>query len=191
MPRLRRNDFPGAWHHVMNRAIGGVELFIDDVDRRIFLIEFREALQATSTELHGYCLMSNHYHLLVHTPSGGLSDLMQKSISTFTQKVNSRRGRDGPMFRGRFNSVSPGDDAHLLNMSAYIHLNPVKAGLCLTPDDWEWSSAAAYTGKSPVPHWLRTDRLLDMFGANCAHRSYSAFLMEKISEMGSDPAFEH
>ena len=179
MPRRRRDDYPGAWHHVMNRSIEAVALFEDDVDRRIFLTELRDATTALGVEIHGYCLMSNHYHLLVHTPSGGLSAAMQQTASRFTQSVNRRRERDGPLFRGRFNSVEAGDDAHLVNISAYIHLNPVTAGLVTEPEAWPWSSAAAYFGDSAAPEWLQTGALLEMFGGGDGRRAYREFVADR------------
>ncbi len=196
MPRERRNDFPGAWHHVMNRTIDGNLLFADDTDRRIFMTELRGALAAFRAELHGYCLMSNHYHLLIHTPDGGLSNTLQRTASLFTQKMNTRRNRDGPLFRGRFNSVSPNDDAHLVNMSAYIHLNPVKAGLVKAPEDWGWSSASAYFGIAERPDWLHTTTLIDILDAAGGTAGYRKFVMERLAydmgaaEMGSDPSHE-
>jgi putative transposase len=186
MPRARRNDYPGAWHHVMNRTIDGLALFADDTDRRIFMIELREALKTSQAELHGYCLMSNHYHLLIHTPAGGLSEAMQRSVSAFTQKINFRRGRDGPLFRGRFTSVSPDDDAHLVNISAYIHLNPVKAGLVTAPEDWQWSSAGAYLGSFAPQFDLQTKAILEMLDPTGGTASYQKFVMERFM-LGSGP----
>ena len=167
----------------MNRTIDGIALFADDSDRRIFMTELRDALESSKVELHGYCLMSNHYHLLLHTPAGGLSDAMQKSVSAFTQKINNRRERDGPLFRGRFTSVSPDDDGHLVNISAYIHLNPVKAGLVTKPEDWEWSSARAYFGGAPELYRLHTAALLEMFAATGGTAGYRQFVLER-SESG-------
>ena len=192
MPRARRLDYAGAWHHVMNRTIDSLVLFSDDVDRRIFVTELRDALCEFQGELHGYCLMSNHYHLLVHTPDGSLSNIMQRSSSVFTQKINNRRERDGPLFRGRFNSVTPDDDPHLLNISAYIHLNPVKAGLVQSPADWEWSSAGAYFGNVPEPQWLHTAAVLAMFEAAGGRSGYQEFVLDRMglgtgSRTGSDP----
>ncbi len=186
MPRARRNDYPGAWHHVMNRTIDSIALFTDDTDRRIFMTELREALNASQAELHGYCLMSNHYHLLIHTPAGRLSDAMQQSVSAFTQKINFRRDRDGPIFRGRFTSVLPDDDSHLVNISAYIHLNPVKAGLVTSPEDWPWSSAGAYFGTTVRQYDLQTDAILELFDPNGGTASYRQFVMERQA-LGSAP----
>jgi putative transposase len=99
---------------------------------------------------------------LLHTPAAGLSEAMQRLSSRFTQAVNRLRNRDGPLFKGRFRSIAIADDAHLVRVSQYIHLNPVEAGLARRPQDWPWSSASAYLGLLPKPDWLHSSALLEM-----------------------------
>jgi REP element-mobilizing transposase RayT len=127
MPRRRRIDHEGAWHHVMNRGIDRSRIF-DDTAARLFLLELREACVRYRLEVHGYCILPNHYHLLLFTPQARLSAAMQRLSSRFTQAVNRYRERDGPLFKGRFRSIVVADDAHLAKVSQYIHLNPVEAG---------------------------------------------------------------
>jgi putative transposase len=149
----------------MNRGVDHAVIF-DDRSASLFLIELREACLQCRVQVHGYCILPNHYHLLLHTPHGQLSAAMQRLASRFTQRINKERGRDGPLFKGRFRSVAVLDDAHLLQVSRYIHLNPIEAGLVSRPEDWRWSSAAAYLGLTPPPDWLHRDQILAMFGSS-------------------------
>ena len=165
MPRPRREDFPGAWHHVMNRGAGRGSIFTSEADRSLFLNCLTEASEQTDLEVHGYCLLGNHYHLLLLSRAGRLSDGMKHLAGKFTRLFNLRHNRDGPLFRSRFASVPIRTDAHLVQVSRYIHLNPVVAKLAEEPEDWPWSSAAAYLGHSCGPRWLRTTTILAMFGA--------------------------
>ena len=184
MPRKRREDHPGAWHHVMNRSIDRLPVFADDIDCRIFLSELRDATAAHAVEVHSFCLLSNHYHLLLFTPDGGLSEAMQIVGSRFTQAFNRRRGRDGPIFRGRFKSVAVETDSQLVQTSRYIHLNPVEAGLVAQPELWQWSSARAFIDDDRAFDWLRTGCILEMIGTNDPRQAYRNLLGSKS---GSDP----
>lgn len=163
----------------MNRGIDRARIF-DDSAVHLFLIELREACMRHKIELHAYCILPNHYHLLVRTPAAGLSEAMQRLSSRFTQAVNRLRNRDGPLFKGRFRSIAIADDAHLVRVSQYIHLNPVEAGLAGRPQDWSWSSAAAYLGLLPKPDWLHSGVLLEMFGGPNPVAAYAEFLREGV-----------
>ncbi len=181
MPRPLRFDYEGAWHHVMNRGRDGASIFADDIDRMVFLHELTEAAAGHGTEVHAYCLMGNHVHLLVRSEHGRLAGMMQQLAGRFTQRFNARHCRDGALFRGRYRSVLIEQEAQLLCVSRYIHLNPVVAHLATRPEDWPWSSAAAYLGCAERPGWLATGEILSMFGATAA-LSYRAFL-----DCGVDP----
>lgn len=185
MPRKRRVDHEGAWHHVMNRGIDHARIF-DDVSTRIFLLELRDACIQHRVQVHGYCILPNHYHLLLHTPDAGLSAAMQRLSSRFTQGVNRYRERDGPLFKGRFHSVAIKDDAHLAKVSQYIHLNPVDAGLAAKPEDWAWSSAGAYLGLADKPEWLHTSALFEMLGSTDPRGAYAQYLRDGRAYRGSD-----
>ena len=186
MPRKPRVDSEGAWHHVMNRGTAHQRIF-DDAATRILLIELREACELYRVQTHGYCILPNHFHLLLHTPQAGLSAVMQRLSSRFTQAVNRLRGRDGPLFKGRFRSVAIKDDAHLVRVSQYIHLNPVEAGLVALPEDWSWSSAAVYLGLAQTPDWLNVATLLDMFGSANPRTAYAQHLRDGIEIEGVRP----
>jgi REP element-mobilizing transposase RayT len=176
MPRKLRSDFEGAWHHVMNRGIDRARIF-DDAATRIFLIELRDACACHRVEVHGYCILPNHYHLL-HTPDAGLSPAMQRLASRFTQAINRLRDRDGPLFKGRFRSIAIEDDPHLVQVSRYIHLNPVEAGLTGAPEDWIWSSAGAYLGHVERPERLHVGTMLAMFGSAHSEAAYAQYLRD-------------
>jgi putative transposase len=175
MPRKLRIDSEGLWHHVMNRGIDRAPIF-DDATTRIFLVDLRDACGRYGVEGHGYCMLPNHYHLLLHTPQAGLSQAMQRLSSRFTPAVNRLRERDGPVFKGRFRSISLEDDAHLVRVSHYIHRNPVEPGLTAAPEDWAWSSAGAYLGSASKPERLHVNELLKMFGTANPVAAYAGFL---------------
>ena len=201
--RTTREDFPGAWHHIMNRGVARTSIFADDADRRSLLLEAAQAFSANAIELHAFCLMGNHYHLLVRSLDGRLPTAMQRWSSRYTYAFNRRHGRDGPLFRGRYASIGIASDAHLLQALRYIHLNPVETGGCVKAEDWPWSSARGYfaaamdranerpaargqtQGSDPfgnadrVP--LITSELLAMFGSLPA-ASYCAFMQAGIDE---------
>jgi REP-associated tyrosine transposase len=206
MPRPVRADFAGAFHHVMNRGTARSDIFHSERERSLFLEVTAEAGRRLGLEVHCYCLMSNHYHLLVRSLEGRLAEALRHLSSRFTQTINYRRGRDGPVFRGRFASVRIADDAHLAQASRYIHLNPVTAGLARRPEDWKWSSAAAYVGYGDTPKWLATGFILGLFDVSgMATEKYRGFLDEGVDsktrqfyidarmdvgsdrELGSDP----
>jgi len=189
MPRSLRDDFEGAWQHVMNRGIDHARIF-DDVTAGVFLVELRDSCTRYDVQVHGYCILPNHYHLLLFTPNAGLSAAMQCLSSRFTQSVNRHRERDGPLFKGRFRSVTVKDDAHLAKVSQYIHVNPVEAGLVAKPEDWRWSSAGAYLGVTDKPEWLRTETVLEMFGPADSVAAYAQYLRDG-RERGQTPRRQH
>lgn len=176
MPRSPRADFPGAWHHVMNRAATGRELFSTASDCELFFAGLTAATERYEIEVHAYCLMTNHFHLLLMSKSGRLSDFMRFVVGRFTRLHNLRHMTDGPVFRDRFTSKLIDSDAHLIECLRYIHLNPVRAGLTSDADVWAWSSARVYAGSSGAPAWLTISELLGMFVGSDARTAYKQFL---------------
>jgi putative transposase len=167
----------------MNRGAARQKIFLDDAGRQSFLDCLVTASNLTNTEIHGYCLMGNHFHLLVCSREANLSEFLKQLSGRYTRIVNKRTGRDGPLFRGRSNSVLINDDAQLIQTSRYIHLNPVVAGLIEQPEDWPWSSAAHYLDPGSSPSWLHFELILDMFATWAPGGGYRRFLRE-----GVDPA---
>jgi len=182
MPRPQRTDYPGAWHHVINRGIDHAPIFFTDGDRTWFLYCLQEACEEHCVEVHGYCLMGNHCHLLVRSLAGELSTAMQWLSARYTQGFNKHHQRDGPLFRGRYTAMGIATDWHLLVVSRYIHLNPVQAGLVRDVRHYRWSSASAYLG-APRPEWLVVEELLALFpGDPRGLGGYAAFLAAGTDE---------
>ena len=143
-------------------------MFRDDVDRVDFGRQLGVGHERFQVEIHAYCLMSNHFHLLVHCPAGNLSEFMHIVSTTFARHCNDRLGRDGPIFRGRFHAVPVDSDAHVLTAVRYIHRNPLDITGVDSVEAFRWSSHRTYLGHRSPPTWMRTDRVLDSFGGDIA-----------------------
>ena len=163
MPRAKRQDHKGAWHHVMNRGTRKSKTFLADRHCSKFLEIVGEAVDRYGLEVHAYSLMPNHYHLLVRSPLGNLSRCMRHINGTYTLWFNKVQRLEGPVFRGRFKSQLVEDEEYLRILIAYIHLNPIAAHLVRRLDSDAWTSHRAYIGRDSVPSWLTTEVLLDLF----------------------------
>jgi REP element-mobilizing transposase RayT len=163
MSRRTRVDVEGGIHHVMNRGVNRQTVFFADVDR----VEFGQRLASIHRDFGvqtlAYCLMDNHYHLLLHTPHAGLSDAMQQLGGLYTRHTNDRVGRDGPLFRGRFHAIPVTTDRYLVWAARYIHRNPLAIPGVQSPTDYRWSSYRAYLGYRRCPPFLHHDPLLSHF----------------------------
>ncbi|NND76175.1 MAG: hypothetical protein HKN44_14320 [Ilumatobacter sp.] len=187
MGRSLRPDVPGGRFHVMNRGVARQTTFFDDRDR----VEFGRLLGVGHDRFGvmatAYCLMNNHYHLVLHCPDGGLSDFMHHIGSVFTRHANDRSGRDGPLFRGRFRSIPITDDNQLLNTVRYVHRNALDLPGVRTIDDYRWSSHRAYLGHRRTPSWLETDPVLAIFGQDrSAFHSFVASDNATLRPVGAD-----
>ena len=140
MPRALRRFIAGGIYHVTSRGNRKEPIFLSDGDRILFLELVKEVRAHRRWSVHGYCLMQNHYHLLLETPEPDLSDGMQAINSKYAQWFNRGNGFVGHVFQGRFHAVLVESDWHLLELTRYIAMNPVRAGLCLSPLEWQWSS---------------------------------------------------
>jgi putative transposase len=160
MGRKPRRDFEGAWHHVMNRGTNHQAIFRSDDDRTLFMIELAAACREHSLELHAFCLMGTHYHVLVRSIEGRLSVAIHHLATRYSRQFNTRHAQDGPVFRSRFLSVNVDDDVQLIATVRYIHDNPVKANLVERAGLWPWSSAATYEGRGPIFGCCTTRTLL-------------------------------
>ncbi len=180
MARPLRILLPGGWYHVMNRGLERREVFVSAADIGRFLALLEEATERFAIEVHAYCLMGNHYHLLLRTPEPNLSDAMRHIDGLYTQRFNRVRGRDGPLFRGRYHSVMVQADRHLICAARYIHLNPVSSGVTGRPEDWPHSSYRAYLALVDPPNWLRTSVILGFFGSIGARALHRGFVEEGV-----------
>jgi len=170
MPRRLRLEYEGAIYHVMNRGDRKEEIFLDDQDRERFLETLGEACAKTGWQVHAYCLMGNHFHLVVETAQANLSSGMHWFLGTYTSRFNRRHKLFGHLFSGRYKAliVDGSGNGYLKTVCDYVHLNPVRAKL-LKPDQplqaYAWSSYGVYLKRlSQRPEWLRMDRLLGEWG---------------------------
>ncbi len=156
MARPLRIEFPGAIYHVTSRGDRREAIFEDDVDRDIFLAALGQALVRFDAVALAYCLMDNHYHLVIHTRRANLSKLMQQINGVYTQAYNRRHMKVGHLFQGRFKGILVDEHAYLLEVCRYVDLNPVRARMVRDPGKWPWSSYRAHVGLSLSPDWLDT-----------------------------------
>ncbi|GEM_PF-9946 len=166
MSRPLRIEYPGAWYHVMNRGTNKQNIFLDNFDYKNFLSLLSDCRQLWNLEIHAYALMPNHYHLLLKTPQGDLSRPMRHLNGVYTQRFNRRHKRDGPLMRGRYKSILVDAEDYLLQVSRYIHLNPVKARIAQKPEDFPWSSYRYYLNEEGRPSALVRRELLETLGSN-------------------------
>lgn len=154
MSRPLRIEFPGAVYHVTSRGDRREAIYADDADRAQFLAVLARGLERFETSLLVYCLMSNHYHLVLQTHAPNLSLLMRHLNGVYTQDFNRRHGLVGHLFQGRFKAILVDADSYLLALCRYVELNPVRAHMVEVADDWSWSSYQAHTGRVDAPPWL-------------------------------------
>jgi REP-associated tyrosine transposase len=167
MGRKHRSDFEYAFHHVFNRASARRMIFRKEEHCHTFLNILEHVIKTDSIEVHAYCLMGNHYHLLLRTPRANLSEAMHRLGSMFTRRYNRKEKIDGPLFRGRYKSKVVGNDDYLRQLCRYIHRNPVAAGIVRRPEDYHWSSYKAYALELSLPFWLIRHELPNYFtGSN-------------------------
>lgn len=163
MPRPLRIQYANAWYHVMNRGAGRKRIFKKNLHREMFLNTLKECHQMFNLKIHAYCLMSNHYHLLVSTPDANLSRAMRHLDGVYTQRFNSEVNIDGALFRGRYTAKLIEDESYQMVVSQYIHLNPVEAGIVKEAHEYKWSSYRAKVGLVDRPLWLCTDIIVEKF----------------------------
>tara|TARA_R110002126_G_scaffold291591_1_gene453999 strand:+ start:1846 stop:2811 length:966 start_codon:yes stop_codon:yes gene_type:complete len=188
MARPQRIEFENAYYHVMNRGAGRENIFHDDIDRKNFLSVIDEAHKQFGLEVHAYCLMDNHYHLLIKTPRANLSRIMRHINGVYTQRYNRRQKTDGALFRGRYKAILVDSDAYLLHLSKYIHLNPVSAHLVETLEEYTWSSYRVYIGQCTPPSWLYQSEVYGQVG-NASNQAEAYRLFMNNQEI-SQPLFE-
>jgi REP element-mobilizing transposase RayT len=180
MVRALRIEYSGALYHITSRGNKQENIYLSDEDRISFLEVFSQVCMKCNWKCYAYCLMSNHYHLLIETPLGNLSKGMQLLNGIYTQKFNRRHRRVGHVFQGRFKGMIVEKDNYLLELSRYIVLNPVRAKLVVSAADWFWSSYNATINQLTKPSWLASDYVLSLFGQNSINsiKKYQKFVYE-------------
>lgn len=188
MARPLRIEYPGAFYHVISRGNAGCTVFKSIRDREKFFEYLEKAVERFSIRVHTYCLMTNHFHLLLETPNANLSKAVQWINVSYATYFNRKRGRKGHLFQGRFKSILIDADEYLKHLSRYIHLNPVRARMVDRPDEYRWSSYPYFTGKKEAPEWLEMDWLLSQFGKDrkTSWKNYKRFVEDiDIKELGN------
>ena len=164
MARPLRLEFSGALYHVTSRGDGREDIYGAAGDRRMFLDLLAGVWGRFNWTIHAYCLMTNHYHVVVETVEGNLAKGMRQLNGVFTQYVNRRHERAGHVFQGRYQAILVEKHAYLLELARYVVLNPVRARMVAQAEDWPWSSYRAMIGVEPAPPWLAVEALLRGFG---------------------------
>lgn len=165
MSRPLRIEFAGALYHVTSRGDGQEDIYHDDNDRESFLEVLSDVCDRFNWSVHAYCLMSNHYHLLLETPDANLSQGMRQLNGVFTQRFNRYHKRVGHVFQGRYKSILVEKEAYLLELARYIVLNPVRAQMVRSAKDWPWSSYRATAGFKKTEKWLTVNWVLSSFSS--------------------------
>lgn len=184
MSRPLRIQFPDAWYHVMNRGRIGDKIFKDKGDYFAFIELLKDCVEMWNLRVAAYCLMGNHYHILVQTPDANLSRCMRHINGVYTQHFNRTHGLDGHLFRGRYKSILLDSDSYLLELIRYIHRNPLEAGMVNSLESYPWSSHKGYLNRSNKWDWLHKDYVLKIFSKkrNEALKRYSAFVLKEVPE---------
>ena len=172
MGRAWRIEFEGALYHVMSRGNEGKPIFIDDSDRQGFLKALGDISDRFEIDIFAYVLMDNHYHLLIKTKRANLSKAMQWLGVTYTRRFNNRHKRSGHLFQGRFKSILVQNDAYLMQLSCYIHRNPLRAKIVNRLASYRWSSYPIYAYGYQPPKWLSTELILSQFFEDNKHQAY-------------------
>lgn len=186
MPRPLRIEYENAWYHVMNRGANRQSIFQQDRHRDLFYTLLAEISDRFGVEVHAFCLMKNHYHLLIKTPFANLSRAMRHLDAVYTQRFNRMIMRDGSLFRGRYKAILIDSDQYLLQVSRYIHLNPVLAKICNDPIDYKWSSYQSYVGMECEMPWLKKAFTLGLMTAEDRLSSYIEYVAQGVDEETSE-----
>jgi putative transposase len=172
MARPLRLEFPGALYHVTARGNARQRIYLNDEDRHLFLDLLGKEVAQQGWRCYAYCLMDNHYHLLLETPEPTLVAGMRRLNGVYTQAFNRRHRRVGHLFQGRYKAIVVDKDAYLLELCRYIVLNPVRAEAVKRPERWPWSSYRATVGESPGPSWLAVAEVQALFPNRGAYRRF-------------------
>lgn len=184
MARPLRIEYPGAVYHVTARGNARQPIFRDGQDRERILRTLDHVIARYGWLCHAYCLMTNHYHLVIETPKPTLARGMRQLNGMYTQAFNRRHGRVGHLFQGRYHAILVEKEAHLLELCRYVVLNPVRVKACRTAGHWPWSSYRATAGLTGAPGFLMVDWVLAQFAKHPGHAQarYRAFVREGLGQ---------
>ncbi len=184
MARPLRIEFKGALYHILSRGNERRDIFFGDDDYKVFLGVLEEMSDRFEVDIFAYVLMSNHYHLLIRTNQDNLSKSMQWAGTTYTRRFNLKHFRNGHLFQGRFKSILVQNDAYLMQLSCYIHRNPLRAGLVNRLADYRWSSYRAYAYKASNSSWLKKDLIFSQCNGEDSYKAYR----EKVQKYSEEEA---
>ena len=192
MARPLRITYPGAFYHVTSRGNERKAVFKSERDREKFLEYLESATLRYDARIHTYCMMDTHYHLLLETPSGNLSQIMRHINGAYTTYFNVKRDRSGHLFQGRYKAILVDLDEYAKELSRYIHLNPVRAKMVETPEEYDWSSYKFYIGKQRSAEWLYRDFILGYFSkkVSTAQKKYQNFVDALVAQEYYSPLEE-
>ena len=184
MSRLLRIQYPDAWYHVMNRGRRGEEVFEGKKDYNEFIDLLKDLADEYNVNIAAYCLMTNHYHLLIQTPEGNISRSMRHLNGVYAQRYNRFHHCDGQLFRGRYKCIVVDADSYLLELVRYIHRNPIEAGMAENLSKYTWSSHNGYLSGAKKWDWLHKNYVLSLFSKNKLEsiRRYKHFVSKEILE---------
>ena len=190
MPRKLRVQAPGSFYHVMSRGNNKQKIFLSDDDRADFIDVFAAVVSDYSWICYAYCLMGNHYHLLIETPEANVSEGMQRLNGNYCRVFNKKHGRVGHVLQGRYLSSLVENEKYFLVLIRYILLNPVSEGLVDAPKSWRWSSYNATVGLAPPPPFLEVGRVLSVFAEDptLARDIFTRFIAEWLEEHAGGPS---
>ena len=183
MPRPLRIEYEDACYHVMNRGRAHHDIFHDEKYYQVFLTTLAEAHRRFGIQVQSYCLMSNHYHLLIKTPEANLGRAMRHINGVYTQRYNRMKKTDGSLFRGRYKAILVEENSYQLQLSRYIHRNPLEAGIIKKLELYPWSSYIYFLGKAESPEWLYPQDVLAQFNTQKnVFEKYQAYVAQGIDE---------
>ena len=192
MARQLRITFPGACYHITSRGNERKSIFKSLADKEKFLFYLESATRRYDAIIHAYCLMGNHYHLLLETPTGNLSQIMRHINGAYTTYFNKKRQRAGHLLQGRFKAILVDMDEYCKELSRYIHLNPIRAKMIDNLHDYRWSSYLDYIGNRNPPAWLERNFILGYFGKkpSIAQKNYREFIESRLDKKYNSPLSE-
>ena len=187
MARPLRIEFPGALYHVTARGNARAAIYLDDPDRELFLDTLSQIVERFNWLCHAYCLMGNHYHLMIETPDGNLTAGMRQLNGVYTQRFNRRHRRVGHLLQGRFKAIVVDRDSYLLELCRYVVLNPVRARMVKRASEYRWSSYRTTAGITNAPSFMSCDWVLSQFAQTkaIAQRQYREFVRAGVG--GASP----